>query len=150
MFLTRSCAARFAHGAARPPAAWVRSRAVGTALPWAQGAASHHKQHPQKAAHGWAGASSALCALPLLCLPWPPRCCSRSCAQLEQAASSRNGSSGQGVRAAPGDEPMPAWADQLTPACRRGPCEGLGGKRGSAGLRNSSEMFMPSSDAPAL
>lgn len=69
MFLTRNCATHFARGPMQPPAAWVLSKAVGTALPRAQGAASHHKHSIPKGRFWLGGAISALLALPELSSP---------------------------------------------------------------------------------
>lgn len=168
MFLTRNCTTHFAHGPTRPPAAWVHSKAVGTALPWAQGAASHPKQTSPKG-RLWLGRchQCPLCPARAVLACWPPRCWCECwcefCAQLEQAASSSWPNCSPEMthldRACElllGMNSCTTWAEPAHPCLQEGSLggferqEGKGNWSGSTELRNLSEMLMPSSDAPAL
>lgn len=117
----------------------------------------------QKAGYGWGGAISAISALFALPELSSPPCWPGCCARLEQAASSSWPSYSpemtQQDRACElllGRNPGTAWAEPADPCLQEGSLggferqEGKGDWSGSAELRNSSEMLMPSSDAPAL
>lgn len=141
MFLTRNCATHFAHGPTRPPAAWVHSKAAGTALPWAQGAASHPKQTSPKG-RLWLGRchQCPLCPARAVLACWPltagvsagvssvpswsrqPAAHGQTAAQKWHIWTGRVSCSWGWTHAQPG-------LSQLTPACRRGPWEGLRGRR---------------------
>lgn len=135
MFLTRNCATHFAHGPTRLPAAWVHSKAVGSALPWAQGAASHHKHSTTKKEVMLGRCCQCpLCPAPTLLACWATWLLVWVLCQLKQAASSSQPSLSPETAhldmwAAPGDESLHnlGWASSLLLA------GGVSGRIGEAG-----------------